>query len=117
MEDQSIFTNSHPEQISGGLQIFIDSMVEEIVLEGKPFDTQKKYLKKFSEKEGLDYVQLEKNICTFIDIFKYLKVTPSKLIEHTSWTSPSFKRGLAMISINDRKAYINKKGDVVWIQK
>ena len=30
--------------------------------------------------------------------------------EHTSWTSPSFKRGLAMITINDKKAYINKKG-------
>ena len=79
--DQSIFTNSHPKQISDGLQNFIDSMVEEIVLEDKPFNIQKKYLKTFSEKEGLDYVQLESNICTFIDIFRDLKVTPNRLME------------------------------------
>ena len=47
MEDQSLFTSNQPKTISEGLQNFIDTMVEEIVLEGKPFDTQKKYLKKF----------------------------------------------------------------------
>ena len=81
MEDKSLFAKKHPKEISEGLQGFIDSMVEEIVLEGKPFGTQKKYLKKFSENEGLDYGRLEKNICTFIDIISDLKVNPSRLME------------------------------------
>lgn len=80
MEDQSLY-DSQVRTISAGLQNFIDSMVEEIVLEGKPFDTQKKYLRKFSEKEGLDYEQLENNIHTFIDIFENIKKTPNKLME------------------------------------
>ena len=73
MEDQSIFTKNQPKEISEGLQSFIDSMVEEIVLEGKPFDSQKKYLKKFSEKEGLDYEKLETDIISFIEIIDNLK--------------------------------------------
>ena len=44
MEDKSLFSSNRSAKISDGLQNFIDSMVEEIVLEGKPFDTQKKYL-------------------------------------------------------------------------
>lgn len=73
MEDQSIYTISHYERISEGLQRFIDSMVEEIVLEGKPFNTQKKYLKKFSEKEGIDYYKLEADIATFIEMLDNFK--------------------------------------------
>ena len=79
MEDQSIFTKSQPKEISEGLQSFIDSMVEEIVLEGKPFDTQKKYLKKFSEKEGLDYDKLETDINSFIEVLDSLKAAFSNL--------------------------------------
>ena len=79
MEDQSIFTKKQPKEISEGLQSFIDSMVEEIVLEGKPFDAQKKYLKKFSENEGLDYDKLEADITTFIEILDSLKTAFSKL--------------------------------------
>ena len=44
MEDKSLFNSKQSQGISDSLQSFIDSMVEEIVLEGKPFDTQKKYL-------------------------------------------------------------------------
>ena len=79
MEDQSIFTKNQPKEVSAGLQNFIDSMVEEIVLEGKPFDTQKKYLKKFSEKEGVDYDKLEADITTFIEILDSFKTAFSKL--------------------------------------
>jgi len=79
MEDQSIFTNYQPKEISEGLQNFIDSMVEEIVLKGKPFDSQKKYLKKFSENEGLDYDKLEADITTFIEILDSLKTAFNKL--------------------------------------
>ena len=78
-KDESIFTKKQPKEISEGLQRFIDSMVEEIVLEGKPFDAQKKYLKKFSENEGLDYDKLEADISTFIEILDSLKTAFSKL--------------------------------------
>ena len=79
MEDESIFTKSQCKEISEGLQSFIDSMVEEIVLEGKPFDSQKKYLKKFSENEGLDYEKLEADIVTFIEILDSFKTAFSNL--------------------------------------
>ena len=81
MEDNSIFANSQFKKISDGLQNFIDSMVEEIVLEGKPFDSQKKYLKKISEKEGLNFDKLEADISTFIEIIENLKEAPNKLME------------------------------------
>jgi hypothetical protein len=79
MEDKSLFNSSQSKTISDGLQNFIDAMVEEIVLEGKPFDTQKKYLRKFSENEGLDYDKLEADITTFIEILDSLKTAFSKL--------------------------------------
>jgi len=79
MQDESIFTKNQSKEISEGLQNFIDSMVEEIVLEGKPFDAQKKYLKKFSENEGLDYDKLEADITTFIEILDSLKTAFNKL--------------------------------------
>ena len=79
MEDQSLFTNSQSKEISEGLQNFIDSMVEEIVLEGRPFDKQKRYLKKFSENEGVDYDKLEADINTFLEILQSLKFAFDKL--------------------------------------
>jgi hypothetical protein len=54
-------------------------MVEEIVLEGRPFDTHKKYLKKYSENEGLDYDKLETDITTFIEILESLRVAFTKV--------------------------------------
>jgi hypothetical protein len=42
-------------------------MVEEIVLEGRPFDTQKKYLKKFCENEGVDYNKVTKGVSELVD--------------------------------------------------
>ena len=80
MEDKSIFANGQSKEISEGLQNFIDSMVEEIVLEGKPFDTQKKYLKKFSENEGLDYNRLERDIYTFMEIMANLSISSNRLM-------------------------------------
>jgi hypothetical protein len=78
MEDKSLFSSSQPQTISEGLQNFIDAMVEEIVLEGKPFDTQKKYLKKFSENEGLDYEAIEKAITELVETLNEMKSTDSK---------------------------------------
>lgn len=81
MEDKSLYDIQKLQGISDSLQSFIDSMVKEIVLEGKPFDTQKKYLKKFSENEGLDYDKLESDLITFMEIIESIKNTPNKLME------------------------------------
>lgn len=70
MEDKSLFNNSQKQTISESLQNYIDFMVEEIVLEGKPFDSRKKYLKKFSENEGLDYEVLESDLEDFFDVIE-----------------------------------------------
>lgn len=70
MEDKSLFNSKQSQGISDSLQSFIDSMVEEIVLEGKPFDTQKKYLKKFCENEGLDPEALESYLEDFFDVME-----------------------------------------------
>ncbi|MDP0530686.1 hypothetical protein NLB58_02190 [Porphyromonas gingivalis] len=80
MEDKSIFANSQSKEISEGLQNFIDSMVEEIILEGKPFDTQKKYLKKFSEKEGVYYEAIEKSINELVETMREMKTSDSKML-------------------------------------
>lgn len=82
MEDQSaIGNNSKPHNtVSKGLQNFIDSMVEEIVLEGKTFDSQKKYLRKYSENEGVNYEELEKDLTTFIELLDSLKSSFSKVL-------------------------------------
>ena len=77
MEDQSFFNSNPPKDgISENLQHYIDSMLEEIVLEGKPFDTQKKYLKKFSESEGLDYEKMESEIASLIGILEGIRKAP-----------------------------------------
>ena len=53
------------------------------MLEGKPFDAQKEYLRKFSEKEELDYEKLEVDINIFIEILDSLRTAFSKLlVEH-----------------------------------
>ena len=72
MKDKSIIQDGSSRVISAGFRRLVDSMVEEIVLEGKPFDSQKKYLKKYSENEGIDYGLLEMNIEAFVEMIKGL---------------------------------------------
>ena len=80
MEEKSLFSSYRPATISEGLQNFIDSMMEEIMLEGKPFDSQKKYLKKFCENEEIDYNKLEADIIIFIEILESLKSSFNNLL-------------------------------------
>ncbi len=48
--------------ISEELRQFIEALVEEVVLDGKPFENHKKYLQRFCKGEGVDYNQLETNL-------------------------------------------------------
>jgi len=56
--------------ISGTFRQFIEALVEEVVINGEPFDAQKKWLRKYSEAEGVDHEALERNLNDFIDIIR-----------------------------------------------
>lgn len=57
--------NNDINTISEGLRQYIEALVEEVVLEGKPFENQKKYLCRFCQAEGIDYASLEKKLINF----------------------------------------------------
>ena len=50
-----------------GFRGFVESMVEEIILEEKPFDSYKDELKRQCEKEGVDYNDLECDLEDFLE--------------------------------------------------
>lgn len=64
--------------ISDLLRQFIEALAEEVVLEGKPFADQKKWLRKYSENEGVNYAALEKNLTEFFETIEELKSHESK---------------------------------------
>jgi uncharacterized protein (TIGR02145 family) len=75
MQDKSSYSSNQP-KISQGLHDFINAMVEEIVLKGEAFDEQKKkWLKKYSEAEGLNFGELEGNLNDFFEAFHDYKRT------------------------------------------
>ena len=54
--------------ISEELRQFIEALVEEVVLEGKPFEDHKKYLQRFCEAESIEYESLERDLRDFFEI-------------------------------------------------
>jgi hypothetical protein len=58
-----------PESPLYDFRCFVESMVEEIILEDKPFDSYKDELKKRCEKVGVDYSDLE---CDLEDLLEKL---------------------------------------------
>lgn len=58
-----------PESPLYDFRCFVESMVEEIILEDKPFDSYKDELKKRCEKVGVDYSDLE---CDLEDLLENL---------------------------------------------
>ncbi len=50
-----------------GLRGFVESMVEDIILEGNPYESYKDELKKQCEKEGVDYEYLVYDLEDFIE--------------------------------------------------
>jgi uncharacterized protein (TIGR02145 family) len=83
MQDKSSYTSHHKPQISEGLQNFINAIVEAIVLKGEAFDEQKKkWLKKYSEAEGVNYVELEGNLNGFFEaIFDYNRTKANSILK------------------------------------
>jgi formylglycine-generating enzyme len=82
MQDKSSYSNNSKPQISEILQNFINAMVEEIVLKGETFDhMKKKYLKKYSEAEGVNYEELEGNLNDFLELLEDYRKTQSNALK------------------------------------
>ena len=64
--------------VSEELRQYIEALVEEVVLEGKPFENHKKYLHRFCETEGVDYELLDKNLADFFSIMNHYRFVRSK---------------------------------------
>ena len=62
---------------------YIESLVEEVVVNGEPFDAQKKWLRKYSEAEGLNYESLENNLNDLFEALKELEENESRVIERS----------------------------------
>ncbi len=78
MQDKSSYSSNNKPQIPEGLQNFINAMAEEIVLKGEAFDEQKKkWLKKYSEAEGVNYPDLEANLKDFFELLDDFKKSQS----------------------------------------
>ena len=62
------------QNVSNILKEFINSMIEEITLNGNVFDeTKKKYLKKYCDSENVNYEELYRNILCFMDLYMLYK--------------------------------------------
>ncbi len=69
-------TGSSLKELSGELRQYIEALVEEVVLEGKPFE--QKYLRRLLSAEGLDYVRVEENLADFFDVISEYKRSKTK---------------------------------------
>jgi hypothetical protein len=81
--DKTSFNNSSQPQISEGLKEYINSMVEEVVLNGKSFDeTKKKWLKKFCDAESLNYANFESNLSNFFELVQDYRKSQSTTLRN-----------------------------------
>ena len=72
MQDQSSIG------VSDELRQYIEAIVTEVVLEGKPLEKHKKYLRRFSEAEGIDYESFETHLTEFLDMMEEWKSSKSE---------------------------------------
>ena len=82
--------------ISDLLRQFIEALVEEVLVEGKPFCNHTVSLRHFSMAEGVDYETLEKNLFLLFEIANELKTLESKTVE-------------ALLATTARECYLSEK--------
>ena len=82
--------------ISDLLRQYIEALVKEVIVEGKPFDDHKNSLRHYSITEGIDYETLEKNLLLLFDIADELKTLESNTVE-------------AMLVITARECHLSDK--------
>ena len=80
--DDRTFTNNSQVQLGHGpsdlLKQFIEALVEEVVLNGEPFEAQKKWLRKYCEGEHIDSEVVIESLTEFFDNMEELKTSDSK---------------------------------------
>lgn len=82
MEDKTtIGNNENANTPSEAFREYIESLVEEIVINNAVFNEHKKYLQRYSQEEGVDYTTLEKNLTEFFETLEELKSHGSKSSE------------------------------------
>lgn len=82
--------------ISDLLCQYIEALVEEVVIEGKPFEEQKKWLRKYSEAEGRDYATLEKKLLDFFEVIE-------------EWKQHGLKSSELMAKMLAKECYISER--------
>ena len=92
-------------EISEELHLYIEALVEEVVLEGKPFENHKHYLRRFSEAEGIDYEILEKKLRSLFSTAEKIKHHDSTLEQ---FTHPAISGWSKDFIEQIREAYCNK---------
>ncbi len=81
MQDKSSYIKNKP-NISEVLQNYINAMVEEIVLKSETFDDQKKkWLRKYSEAEGVNFNELNKDLTDFFELYSDFQKTQSAALQ------------------------------------
>ena len=110
MEDRTFLTNNHPtDGISDTFRKFIEALVEEVVINGEPFDAQKKWLRKYSEAEGVDYEALERNLHILFEAIDELEEYESKSMERLL---EFFAQDYCYLSVTELHKYIDYAGAI-----
>lgn len=79
MEDKSLFSSSQPQGgISEDFRQFIKETIEEVLIEGKTFDVQKRWLRRLGATEGVDCDTLERNMTDLIEVMEEWKQLKAK---------------------------------------
>ncbi len=78
---QERIANNRQSRISPELQEYINELVKEVVLNGKDFNSQKKWLKKYVEAENGDFDTLNENLEEFIEALPEYKISNSKFMK------------------------------------
>ena len=121
--------------ISDTFREYIEALVEEVVINGEPFEAQKKWLRKNSEAEGVDYAALEQNLVDFFEVMEEWKKqkskssqiatqmlakecylseeTQKKLFENKTLEIPDDQ--LYPIRKDGKWGYMNSKGDIIFM--
>lgn len=82
MQDKTAIGNiENANTPSKAFREYIESLVEEVVLNNAVFNDHKKYLQRYSHEEGLDYAMLEKSLTEFFETVEELKHHESKACE------------------------------------
>jgi hypothetical protein len=82
MQDKTAIGNNETANTpSKAFREYIESLVEEVVLNGATLNDHKKYLQRYSQEEDLDYAALEKNLTDFFEVMEEWNRLKSKSSE------------------------------------